>query len=193
MSISKYYDELIRLVKQIESIDKNGNKLNFSDSVDQAIKLILNQREQGKKVIFIGNGGSAAIAGHMAVDYWKNGRIKATVFNESSLLTCISNDYGYKHVFEKPIEMFADQGDILIAISSSGKSENILNGVKAARAKSLLVITLSGFTPDNPLRKTGDLNFYVPANAYSHVEIIHETICHYMLDMIISAKQKEKV
>ncbi|MBU1026199.1 MAG: SIS domain-containing protein [Candidatus Margulisbacteria bacterium] len=193
MKITEYYNALSEFIKQIEALDKKGARLDFSFAVDKAIELIVKQGEKGKKVIFIGNGGSAAIASHMAVDYWKNGKIKATAFNESSLLTCISNDYGYKHVFEKPIEMFGEQGDVLIAISSSGNSENILNGVAAARAKGLTVITLSGFAPENHLRKTGDLNFYVPANAYSHVEIIHETICHYMLDMIIHQKQEEKV
>ena len=96
--------------------------------------------------MFIGNGASVAISSHMATDYWINGGIRAVAFNDSSLLTCISNDYGYKYVFEKSIEMFADNGDILFAISSSGKSENIcIKGVHTAKARECNAITLSGF------------------------------------------------
>ncbi|MFC1559497.1 SIS domain-containing protein [Candidatus Margulisiibacteriota bacterium] len=189
--INKYYDELNKFVKQIKVKDKKGKELKFSDGAERAVKIMLEQHAEGKKVMFIGNGGSAAIASHMAVDFWKNGRIPATAFNDSSLLTCISNDYGYERVFEKPIEAFAGEGDVLMAISSSGKSKNILNGVKAAESKKCKVITFSGFSPDNTLYKTGDLNFYVPSSAYSHVEIIHHTIIHYMLDMVIKWRSSE--
>ncbi|MBI2915545.1 MAG: SIS domain-containing protein, partial [Elusimicrobia bacterium] len=137
-----------------------------------------------------GNGGSAAIASHQSVDYWKNGGMRAIAFNDTSLLTCIGNDYGYPYVFEKPIEMFADANDILIAISSSGKSDNILNGAKMAKKMSCPVITMSGFKQDNPLRGLGDLNFYVPAptGAYGFVEIAHLTLCHCFVDTIIDRK-----
>ena len=151
-------------------------------------ELIINQAEANKKLIFIGNGASASISSHMSTDYWKNGGIRAIAFNDSSLLTCISNDYGYKHVFEKPIEMFADTGDILIAISSSGKSENILNGVKAARVKNCHIITCSGFETNNPLRNLGDLNFFVPSKDYGPVEILHLSILHCIVDCIIELK-----
>ena len=151
-------------------------------------ELIINQTEANKKLIFIGNGASASISSHMSTDYWKNGGIRAIAFNDSSLLTCISNDYGYKHVFEKPIEMFADTGDILIAISSSGKSENILNGVEAARLKNCHVITCSGFETNNPLRTLGDLNFFVPSKDYGPVEILHLSILHCIVDCIIELK-----
>jgi D-sedoheptulose 7-phosphate isomerase len=185
MSILKYYDELEAIIKKIKAVDKSGSKISFDQAVQNAMDLILKQHAAGKKLMFIGNGGSAGIASHMAVDFWKNGGIKAIAFNDPSLLTCISNDCGYQSVFEKPVEMFAEAGDILIAISSSGRSENIQNGVKAARAKGCLVVTLSGFNADNPLCKTGDINFYVPSGAYGHVEVVHQTILHYLLDMII--------
>ena len=110
-------------------------------------------------------------------------------FNDSALLTCVSNDYGYEHVFEKPVEMFADTGDLLIAISSSGKSQNILRAVGAARLKNAKMITLSGFDEDNPLRSMGDLNFYVPSPSYGPVEVVHHSICHCLLDVVIREKQ----
>ena len=145
----KYFDDLVDKLKSLKVIDLKGHSLDFYEGVEKASKEIISKTESGQKLMFIGNGASAAISSHMATDYWKNGGMRAVAFNDSSLLTCISNDYGYPYVFEKPIEMFADKGDILLAISSSGKSENIINGVKAARDKQCGVITFSGFEPDN--------------------------------------------
>ena len=162
--------------------------MDFFYGLEAVAQLIIEQTRFNKKLIFIGNGASAAIASHMSTDYWKNGGMRAIAFNDSSLLTCISNDYGYKHVFEKPIEMFADEGDILMAISSSGKSENILRGTQAARSKKCSVITFSGFSPENPLSQTGDYNFYVASPSYGQVEIIHLTICHCICDALIQEK-----
>jgi len=161
----------------------------LDEALQNSIKMIIEQAKAGGKILFIGNGGSASIASHMAVDFWKNAGIRALAFNDSSLLTCISNDYGYEHVFEKPIETFAEANDVLIAISSSGQSENILLAVKAARAKGAKIITLSGFDKDNPLRKSGDVNFYVPVLEYGHVEVIHLALCHCLVDVIIKNKE----
>lgn len=173
-------------------IASNAQGFTFAldEVLENSIKMIIEQAKSGGKLILIGNGGSASIASHMAIDFWKNAGIRALAFNDSSLLTCISNDYGYEHVFEKPIEMFGEPGDTLIAISSSGKSENILLGVKAARAKGTKVITLSGFDNDNPLRKLGDANFYVPVLEYGHVEVIHLALCHCLVDIIIKNKSR---
>lgn len=114
--------------------------------------------------------------------------MRAIAFNDSSLLTCISNDFGYPHVFAKPVEMFAEAGDILLAISSSGRSENILLAVGTAKEKGCKIITMSGFSADTPLRSVGDLNFYVPSHSYGHVEIVHLSLCHCILDTIISGR-----
>lgn len=182
-----YYTDLKGLMDTITVTDKHGSELRFSDGIDSATRIILSQTSSEHKLIFIGNGGSAAISSHMATDFWKNGGMPAIAFNDASLLTCIGNDFGYRHVFEKPIEMFAEAGDVLIAISSSGKSENILRGAQAARAKKCQIITLSGFDSDNPLRSLGHLNFYVASHSYGHVEVTHHSICHCILDIIIES------
>ena len=184
----KYFDNLTSQLQSIKIADQDGKSLEFFQGLETVSQLIIEQTRANKKLIFIGNGASSAIASHMSTDYWKNGGMRAIAFNDSSLLTCISNDYGYKHVFEKPIEMFADEGDILMAISSSGKSENILRGAKAARAKKCRVITFSGFSPENPLSQLGDYNFHVPSPDYGPVEIIHLSICHCICDAIIQKK-----
>jgi len=140
-------------------ITTNAEGITFAldEALREAIKVIVEQAKAGRKLLFIGNGGSASITSHMAVDFWKNAGIQAIAFNDSSMLTCISNDYGYEHVFEKPIEMFAEPQDILIAISSSGQSENILRAAAAAKKKGIKVIALSGFNKDNPLRVPGKI------------------------------------
>lgn len=185
--VAGYYDELFECIRSVKITDVNGTELDYLHGIEHAISLIKTHAKVAGKIIFIGNGGSAAISSHMAVDFWKTGGIKAVSFNDGAQLTCLGNDYGYKHVFEKPIAMFADAGDILIAISSSGRSENILLGVQAARLKGCVVITLSGFDHDNALSSMGDLNFYVPSNSYGAVEVIHHSICHCILDTIMRA------
>lgn len=128
----------------------------------------------------------------MSCDFSKNARVRAIAFNDTALLTSISNDIGYEAVFEKPIERFADAGDILFAISSSGASANIINGVRAAYQKDCFVITLSGFQENNPLRSLGHMNYYVQQISYGPVEILHHSICHCILDSIIHEKAGDK-
>jgi D-sedoheptulose 7-phosphate isomerase len=137
----------------------------------------------GNKIMFVGNGGSAGIASHLAIDYSKNGCLRAMAFNDAAALTCLSNDLGYDKVFSEQIALHARPGDLLVAISSSGASGNILNAVRAARAAGAAVVTLSGFTPDNPLRQAGDINFYVRSDAYGFVEVAHLALCHAVLDI----------
>src|SRR5205814_8667740 len=117
------------------------------------------------------NRGSPAIARHQAVDYWKNGGVAAIAFTEATLPTCISNHFGYDRVFAEPLLRPAYAGDILVAISSSGQSANILAAAAAAREMKCEVITLSGFSGTNPLRKEGEINFYVPSDSYGIVEV----------------------
>ncbi len=187
-NIRSYYAEMQKLAKKIVVTNSFNRNLDLQSGVDEAVDLIIECKRSGNKLMFIGNGASAAISSHMAADFLKNAGIKATAFNDPALLTCISNDLGYKRVFEKAIEIFAEAGDILIAISSSGRSENILRGVKAARAKRAKVITLSGFAGNNPLRKLGEINFYVPSPIYGYIEVLHHSICHFLLDIVRNIK-----
>lgn len=187
-----YYGHLVDLMNSVRFISKERNNIDFYDGIEMVGNLISTQASSGKKLMFIGNGASASISSHMSTDFWKTCGIRAVAFNDSSLLTCLGNDFGYEYIFEKSIEMFADCGDILIAISSSGKSENILRGVNSAKSKECSVITLSGFKNDNPLSSEGDYNFYVPAQEYGLVEVIHHSICHCILDAIVSHKEGKR-
>ncbi|MEW6181645.1 MAG: SIS domain-containing protein [Bacillota bacterium] len=182
----EYVGRFFQTMAYTEITTAEGDTLDFNEGVEKAIGIIREQTSLGGKMIFIGNGGSAGIASHMAIDFWKNGGMRALAFNDGALLTCIGNDYGYACVFEKPVAMFAEEGDVLVAISSSGQSENILRGVAAGRGAGCRVITLSGFSNINPLRKLGDLNFYIPVSHYGFVEVGHQMILHAVLDITIS-------
>ena len=181
--LNSYFDTLARHLAATACTDKTGRPLSLSDAYDWATHLAIRTHAQGNKLMFIGNGGSAAIASHMATDFTKNGNLRTVAFNDGSMLTCLGNDLGYENVFAKQIEMHARQGDFLVAISSSGRSANILKGVAAARTMGCAVLTLSGFQADNPLRRQGDVNMWVNSGEYGFVEIAHLALCHAVLDM----------
>jgi D-sedoheptulose 7-phosphate isomerase len=179
-----YLDALGSCFASIRTTGKDGKVIPLDDAIADAAEAVLGLPRLGRKAILIGNGGSASIANHIAVDLWKNGGVRAISFSDSSLLTCVGNDFGYPFVFEKPVSMFADEGDVLIAISSSGRSENILRGVEAARGRGCSVFTMSGFDENNPLRSMGDTNYYVPSDSYGFVEITHLALCHCISDIV---------
>lgn len=180
--LNRYFTFLRHVLLNATATRPGGQDLDYAAAVSEAMQLARATHDAGRKIIFIGNGGSAAIASHMATDYSKNGGLRAMAMNDGATLTCLSNDLGYENVFAKQIEMHANEGDLLIAISSSGRSESITKAVRTAREKGGAVITLSGFAPGNPLRALGDLNFYVASDQYGYVEIAHLAICHAILD-----------
>lgn len=184
-NVRDYHGEFRRLLDAIVVTDSRAAVLDFALGIAMACALIRKRSRCGGKVFLVGNGGSAAIANHAAIDFWKNAGISAMSFSDSSLLTCISNDFGYEQVFAQPVGFFAGKNDVLISISSSGKSKNIREAVRAAQAKGASVITLSGFDKKNPLRKEGAQNFYVPSCEYGFVEVVHQYICHCIVDMLI--------
>jgi D-sedoheptulose 7-phosphate isomerase len=143
---------------------------------------------KARRLLFIGNGGSAGIASHMAIDWTKNGNKPALAFNDCASLTAVGNDLGFKSVFSYPLQVHAQLGDMLFAISSSGQSEDILDAVYAAKINGMKVATFSGFKPDNPLRSEGTINFYVPSSDYGLVECSHLILNHAILNAAIGLK-----
>jgi len=177
-----YFEDLSYLFSNTQVSDKSGNVLELEKGLSNAVEIIDSAHKGGGKIYFIGNGGSASIASHMAVDFWKNGGIKAGCFSDASMITCISNDFGFEFVFEKSIIGSCRTNDIIFAISSSGNSTNIHKGVLASLDLGCKVVTLSGFSPENKLRSMGEINFYVPSKFYGFVELVHTSICHAILD-----------
>jgi D-sedoheptulose 7-phosphate isomerase len=182
--ILSYFKTLSEYLNHTVVTSDSGESFELADAVNQVMADARRVHAAGNKLIFVGNGGSAAIASHMATDYSKNGNIRAIALNDSSMLTCLGNDLGYDQIFAKQIELHARRGDLLMAISSSGCSSNILNAVKAARTAECRVVTFSGFGAENRLRSLGDTNFYIASDRYGFVEIGHLTLCHAILDFI---------
>src|SRR5580658_9287934 len=178
--LDRWIGSLANAMRAAEVTDLTSKKLTLESGCEWVRKFAHETHGAGNKLIFVGNGGSAGIASHLAIDYSKNGGLRALAFNDPSALTCLGNDLGYENVFAKQLDFHARPGDMLIAISSSGRSPNILEAVKTARARDCKVVTYSGFTEDNDLRRTGDVNFYVRANKneYGFVEIAHLALCH---------------
>ena len=154
----------------------------------QGLNLIINMliqcRNQNGAVYIVGNGGSAAIASHATIDFLNMAKMKATAMLDSAVTTCISNDYGYEYVYSKQLEKFIGPQDVLIAISSSGQSKNIINAVNIAKKNDAKVITLSGFQDNNQLRQIGHYNLWLNSIDYGQVEIGHAFILHYLTDRL---------
>lgn len=172
-----YFDDIAYAVKNIEYTD-----------LEQAAIMVERASQNNKKIIIAGNGGSAAMASHVAVDFTKAAQTRAINFNESDLITCFANDYGYENWVKEALNSYADHGDLVLLISSSGRSENITNAAKRAKELGLGVITLSGFSSDNPLRALGDINFWIDSSNYNYVEMTHHIWLLSIVDFIISRK-----
>lgn len=181
--LAAYFMHLSNTLGLTEVQDQAGQLLPLDIAIQRVIDQAVGAHQAGKKILIIGNGGSAGIASHSAIDYSKNGGLRCLALNDGAALTCLGNDYGYEYVFAKQIEFHGQAGDLLFAISSSGKSPNILRAVETARARDISVVTFSGFEPGNPLRQVGDINFYVPSSEYGFVEISHQTLLHAIVDL----------
>ncbi len=189
--VTGYFDNLNQSIRTAEATDKTGQKTSIDTAIAWTMKNVLAAHNGGGKIMFIGNGGSAGISSHCTTDYMKNGGLRAQCFNDGAQLTCLANDLGYENVFVYPINMHAKPSDLLIAISSGGKSPSITKAVEAAHSKGCNVLTLSGFGADNPLRRMGDMNIYLPSKEYGFVEIGHLAYCHIVLDLIMADRQNK--
>ena len=165
---------------------KIGDKIIFSydEIILELAKFFSKVKAGGNMIYFIGNGGSAGISIHMTSDFLKNGGMRTHSMHDPSVMTCLANDFGYEYVFSKQLEIIAQPNDLLVAISSSGESPNILQAIGGGRRKHCKILTFSGFKPDNSLRKLGDLNVYVPSTSYGIVESIHNMILQDVVDAL---------
>ncbi len=172
-----------------QTVNKTVSSIDFSVLVKVA-ELVRTASANSKKIIIVGNGGSAAMASHVAVDFTKAANIRAVNFNEADLITCFANDYGYDQWVSEALKAYADSGDLAIFISSSGKSPNILNGAVRAKQMGLNIVTLSGFAEDNPLRKFGDVEMWANSSAYNIVEMTHHIWLVAIVDYIADTNSR---
>jgi D-sedoheptulose 7-phosphate isomerase len=183
MSFSKRFQELSEAVSCCSFTDFQNLTLSEEEAFQTVRKMIEQTRLQKGIVYVIGNGGSAGLASHFSNDLMKALGIASQTLYDSNLLTCLSNDLGYENVFSYPLQKLLKPNDLLIAISSSGKSQNILNAAKVAQSCNAPMVTFSGFHSDNPLRRTGQLNFWIARSDYGLVEAAHFFLLHSIIDL----------
>lgn len=175
----------LSLILQQAQVRILNKQVSFDEAYNHFIKLLIEVKENKNNVWWIGNGGSAAMCSHLSQDLMNKLKIKSMLINDASLLTCMANDFGYENVYLKPLETLANSNDILIAISSSGNSKNILSCVNFAKKRNIKTITLSGFSNENLLWNTeSDLAFYLNSKLYGLVEIGHEALLHAIIETI---------
>ena len=183
MNIKKnkiFLDSYFSKMHKTLSLDKN-----LHDNIVKTKVLFEKCSKRKGRVVFFGNGGSAAIASHLSVDLNKNAKIQSISFNDPGIITCYANDFGYKNWISKTIELSLTNKDVVVLISSSGKSLNILNAAKYAKKKNIQTITLSGMSKKNNLKKMGLINFWVDSKSYNIIETAHQFYIMAVIDLII--------
>jgi len=178
----KNISELSSILQKLSVTHLSGERITPDAGLQQWSTVTQQIREKNQTVFLIGNGASASMASHFAADLAKNGGIRTQVFTDLALMTAIANDICYEEVYAEPLRRYMQKGDMLVAISSSGNSPNIVSGVKAARILDGTVITLSAMSTKNVIRQSGDLNFHIPARTYGLAETAHAAILHYWMD-----------
>ena len=182
--INNYFDEFQKLTTY---------NLEISNRLEMIKDLFESTHKAGNKIIFVGNGGSAAMASHCAVDLSKNAGIRSINFNEADLITCLANDRGYENWVTEALKLYADKGDVVVLISSSGRSINMMNAAKYCNQNSLVLMTVTGMDKRNPLKSQNDkgsytdsdLNLWVNSKAYNLIEMVHHFWLLCICDMII--------
>lgn len=188
-----YTKDIVSCLEQLSVSDRSGRKIDTDRALYILTYLTLMAKDKSRTMFFVGNGGSAAMASHVAADIGNNAEIRTETFTDLSLITAIANDFSYEQVFVKPLLKKMSQGDILVAISSSGNSPNVVNAAKKALNLGGTVVTLSAMNPDNKLRTIGNLNFYLPASTYGLAETCHAVILHCWTDSVIKNKENDNV
>lgn len=159
-----------------------------TSTVDQALEIACKWSTECSEKFFIGNGASAAMASHMSADWSKLGGIRSSCFTDPALMTATANDFSFPEIFQIHVEKWAKPGDVLISVSSSGQSENVVKAAVAARARDIKVISFTGFKSENPSRSNADLSFYVPSSSYGIVECVHQILLHAWLDLFVEKR-----
>lgn len=177
--LDDYYKDYMKLLK----VDR------LFEELIEAQRLVKSVKDNDGKLMFFGNGASAAIASHAALDFTKQAGIRSVSFNEAALITAFSNDFGYENWISKAIEFYGRPGDVLVLISSSGRSKNIINAAKFCKKVDINLLTFSGFGDTNPLYSLGDINFCVESKAYNIIENIHQIWLLSICDLIIGKKE----
>lgn len=183
---TEYLSEVNRVLNNLVVTDAAGETVAieaaFAGWTGMAVGLA-----PGCSLHLIGNGASASMASHYSADITKNCGIRANVFTDPALITALGNDNGFENAFAVALNRYGLRGDLLVAISSSGDSPNIVNACREAGKLGIDIVTITGKRPDNRARRLGSLNFYVPAESFSLTESAHSVILHHWTDRLEAA------
>ena len=182
MSESEFLDDYYSRYRKALETDVRKELIAFRD-------LCLEVKARDGKLMIAGNGASASIASHAAVDFTKQAKIRATAFNDHNLVTAFSNDYGYENWVAEAIRAYGKPGNAVVLISSSGKSANIVKAATQARELGLQVVTFTGFSNSNPLKSLGEINFWLDSKAYNIVESLHNIWICAVVDLIVGSAE----
>lgn len=176
--------QLHALMEQGVFTGPDGEVLPEAQGLAQAMALLQETRQRDGRLYLVGNGGSNAVIAHVANDFIKNGHFLVHTLHDPATLTCLANDYGYEEAYRQALAILARPGDLLVAVSSSGRSPNILNAARAMIEAGGRVMTCTGFAPENPLRRAGIWNYWLPSHHYGHVEIAHLVLLHHLAECL---------
>jgi len=178
-----------KYISDLNSFNKYIIK-NYKNDILKIADLFIETNKKGRKIIFIGNGGSASICSHVSVDLSKNAKIRSINFNESDLITCLSNDYGHENWMKEAIKLYYDKEDLVVILSCSGNSPNLCNAAKYSLNKNLNVITITGNLKSNKLRSINKkgINIWINSKSFNQIEILFNTILLLIVDLIIGKK-----
>lgn len=161
----------------------------FSDeTVDKLHVLgeaLAEHKKRNKSVIIFGNGASASIASHFALDMTKQGHLKTQCFHDPALLTAYANDYGYDDCFKELVKSYSEEGQIAIFVSTSGESENVVKAQQYARKNGLMTVSFTGRNEGNRLASASDISFWVDSHAYNIVENTHSIWLMSLVDYLV--------
>ena len=182
LSFSDRLSNFKSVLADVRLTDSAALDLSIESGLQDVYLSLSKLRDASGSLYIIGNGGSAGVASHASTDFFNVAKIKTFTLHESSLLTCMTNDFGYENAFARMLDQVINKNDVLIAISSSGNSINIRNAVDIAKKHHANIITLSGFSEDNPLRRMGNINIWLNSDDYGFVEIGHQFLLHNIAD-----------
>lgn len=190
MEIKGYFENFYKIINKFYITDRYNHELDFMSTLPLIMEKILIVKNTKGIIYLIGNGGSSGIISHVSVDLLNTCHIRAVPLTDNSQITCFANDFGYENVYSKPLEVFLTNNDLLISVSSSGNSMNIINATTVASNKGCFVLTFTGFNPENSLRKLGDFNIWLESSNYGLVETGHALILHFLTDQIFNNRVK---
>ncbi len=199
MSIKQYFDQYVadlsRIMVEFEATDETGRVIPQDEALAQIQAQMKLAHARDGKIVMLGNGGSNGMLSHLSFDYTKNGGMRSMAVTDASYLTGGSNDLGYENLFAQWLTWHGKSQDMAICVSSSGKSPNILNAAKRAKAMGLFTLTMSAFGADNPLRTLGTVNIWLDTGTkmYGYAENGHQVILHAILEHSIFGYHETKV